>query len=106
MKPCSALPSCTLLGILDDGWGGLSELARQRLTAADLVIAPVSATRRDDRPRRRYCLTSILRACESFDLGSVIVSTPSLYSAATSSSITGQGSVNDREKQPIRRSAR
>lgn len=38
MKPCSALPSCTLLGILDDGWGGLSELARQRLTAADLVI--------------------------------------------------------------------
>ncbi len=38
MKPCNALPSCTLLGILDDGWGGLSELARQRLAAADLVI--------------------------------------------------------------------
>ena len=28
----------TLLGILDDGWGGLSDTARQRLAAADLVI--------------------------------------------------------------------
>lgn len=29
---------CTLIGILDDGWAGLSDTARQRLTAADLVI--------------------------------------------------------------------
>lgn len=29
---------CTLLGILDDGWGGLSDGARQRLLAADVVI--------------------------------------------------------------------
>ena len=33
----SAAPVC-LLGILDDGWAGLSDSARQRLTAADLVI--------------------------------------------------------------------
>ena len=30
--------SCTLLGILDDGWAGLSDGARARLSAADLVI--------------------------------------------------------------------
>ncbi len=35
MKP---LEPCTLLGILDDGWGGLSDSARQRLATADLVI--------------------------------------------------------------------
>lgn len=35
MKPNN---SCTLLGILDDGWTGLSDTARQRLAAADLVI--------------------------------------------------------------------
>lgn len=29
---------CTLIGILDDGWTGLSGTARQRLAAADLVI--------------------------------------------------------------------
>ena len=29
---------CTLIGILDDGWGGLSDAARARLTAAALVI--------------------------------------------------------------------
>ncbi len=29
---------CTLLGILDDGWDGLSALARERLLGADLVI--------------------------------------------------------------------
>lgn len=29
---------CTLIGILDDGWGGLSDTARQRLTAASVVI--------------------------------------------------------------------
>ena len=29
---------CTLIGILDDGWGGLSDTARTRLTAADMVI--------------------------------------------------------------------
>ena len=29
---------CAVIGILDDGWGGLSERARQRLLAADLVI--------------------------------------------------------------------
>ncbi|MBU0500401.1 MAG: precorrin-6y C5,15-methyltransferase (decarboxylating) subunit CbiE [Gammaproteobacteria bacterium] len=31
-------PVCTILGILDDGWPGLSEAARQRLQGADLVI--------------------------------------------------------------------
>ncbi|MFA7268041.1 MAG: precorrin-6y C5,15-methyltransferase (decarboxylating) subunit CbiE [Sterolibacterium sp.] len=35
MKPSE---SCNLIGILDDGWAGLSETARQRLIAADLVI--------------------------------------------------------------------
>ncbi|MBK8892739.1 MAG: precorrin-6y C5,15-methyltransferase (decarboxylating) subunit CbiE [Propionivibrio sp.] len=35
MKPSKP---CTLVGILDDGWGGLSDTARQRLTAADVVI--------------------------------------------------------------------
>lgn len=29
---------CTLIGILDDGWGGLTDAARRRLAAADLVI--------------------------------------------------------------------
>ena len=29
---------CALIGILDDGWAGLSETARQRLAAADIVI--------------------------------------------------------------------
>ena len=32
-----ALPVC-LLGILDDGWAGLSDSARQRLAGADVVI--------------------------------------------------------------------
>ncbi len=35
MKPADF---CCLMGILDDGWPGLSDTARQRLTAADLVI--------------------------------------------------------------------
>ncbi len=35
MKPSE---TCTLLGILDDGWAGLSDAARQRLATADLVI--------------------------------------------------------------------
>ena len=35
MKPSEP---CTLVGILDDGWSGLSDTARQRLIAADLVI--------------------------------------------------------------------
>lgn len=35
MKPSE---QCTLLGILDDGWAGLSDSARQRLATADLVI--------------------------------------------------------------------
>ncbi|WP_300451071.1 precorrin-6y C5,15-methyltransferase (decarboxylating) subunit CbiE [Accumulibacter sp.] len=30
--------ACTLIGILDDGWAGLSDRARRRLAAADLVI--------------------------------------------------------------------
>jgi precorrin-6Y C5,15-methyltransferase (decarboxylating) len=30
--------NCSLIGILDDGWAGLSDTARQRLAAADLVI--------------------------------------------------------------------
>ncbi|KAA3649541.1 MAG: cobalamin biosynthesis bifunctional protein CbiET, partial [Proteobacteria bacterium] len=29
---------CTLVGILDDGWAGLSDAARQRLATAGLVI--------------------------------------------------------------------
>lgn len=29
---------CALMGILDDGWDGLSDLARRRLAAADVVI--------------------------------------------------------------------
>lgn len=29
---------CSLIGILDDGWAGLSDTARQRLAVADLVI--------------------------------------------------------------------
>lgn len=35
MKP---FEPCTLLGILDDGWAGLSDSARQRLATADIVI--------------------------------------------------------------------
>ena len=35
MKPVNP---CTLLGILDDGWAGLSDTARQRLAAAGVVI--------------------------------------------------------------------
>ncbi|WP_291994629.1 precorrin-6y C5,15-methyltransferase (decarboxylating) subunit CbiE [Candidatus Accumulibacter sp. ACC003] len=35
MKPCEP---CAVIGILDDGWAGLSESARQRLLAARLVI--------------------------------------------------------------------
>lgn len=35
MKPSE---NCTLLGILDDGWAGLSDTARQRLATADVVI--------------------------------------------------------------------
>lgn len=31
-------PPCTLLGILDDGWAGLSDAARDRLGTADVVI--------------------------------------------------------------------
>lgn len=32
------IPSCTLIGILDDGWAGLSEAARARLAGAGVVI--------------------------------------------------------------------
>ncbi|WP_153111082.1 precorrin-6y C5,15-methyltransferase (decarboxylating) subunit CbiE [Propionivibrio limicola] len=32
------MTDCTLIGILDDGWGGLSDAARQRLLAASVVI--------------------------------------------------------------------
>lgn len=51
--------SCTLIGILDDGWAGLSDTARARLAGADLVIGaartlelvaaqlPVRVTRQD-----------------------------------------------------------
>ena len=35
MKPSDL---CCLMGILDDGWAGLSDTARQRLTVADVVI--------------------------------------------------------------------
>jgi precorrin-6Y C5,15-methyltransferase (decarboxylating) len=35
MKPCEP---CSLIGILDDGWAGLSDQARARLASADLVI--------------------------------------------------------------------
>jgi precorrin-6Y C5,15-methyltransferase (decarboxylating) len=35
MKPSE---NCTLIGILDDGWAGLSDTARQRLATADVVI--------------------------------------------------------------------
>lgn len=35
MKPCEP---CAVIGILDDGWAGLADRARQRLLAADLVI--------------------------------------------------------------------
>ncbi|MBP9712450.1 MAG: precorrin-6y C5,15-methyltransferase (decarboxylating) subunit CbiE [Sterolibacterium sp.] len=38
MKPTESTPPCTLLGMLDDGWGGLSATAHQRLLAADLLI--------------------------------------------------------------------
>ncbi|ESQ13744.1 MAG: precorrin-6y C5,15-methyltransferase (decarboxylating) subunit CbiE [Thiohalocapsa sp. PB-PSB1] len=30
--------SCTLIGILDDGWAGLGDVARARLASADLII--------------------------------------------------------------------
>ncbi len=33
-----AIPQCTLIGILDDGWAGLSDTARQRLANAQVVI--------------------------------------------------------------------
>ena len=35
MKPSE---NCSLIGILDDGWAGLSDTARQRLSTADVVI--------------------------------------------------------------------
>ncbi len=35
MKPSN---NCSLIGILDDGWAGLSDTSRQRLATADLVI--------------------------------------------------------------------
>ncbi len=55
MKPIEHLASpriaenCTLIGILDDGWDGLSENARQKLLAADLVIG-VARTLEQVRP--------------------------------------------------------
>lgn len=36
MKPCD--PVCTIVGILDDGWAGLSVAAHERLAAASLVV--------------------------------------------------------------------
>jgi len=38
MKSLPRPDACALVGILDDGWTGLSGAARQRLAAADLVI--------------------------------------------------------------------
>ena len=38
MKPSE---KCTLLGILDDGWAGLSDGARARLSAADFQMIAV-----------------------------------------------------------------
>ena len=37
-KELATTPSCTVLGILDDGWAGLNETARQCLQSAGLVI--------------------------------------------------------------------
>ncbi len=38
MKPSEPLNTCALIGILDDGWAGLSDAARRRLASADLVV--------------------------------------------------------------------
>ena len=38
MNAMNSSESCTLLGILDDGWDGLSAAARARLADADLVV--------------------------------------------------------------------
>ena len=38
MKSLPRPDACALVGILDDGWAGLSGAARQCLAAADLVI--------------------------------------------------------------------
>ena len=38
MKPSEPLNTCALIGILDDGWDGLSDAARRRLASADFVI--------------------------------------------------------------------
>ena len=51
-------------------------------------------------------LTVTLWVFTSSDFGSVTVSTPSLYSAATLSSLTEQGSSTERKTVPLRRSIR
>jgi len=38
MKPSDPPAPCALIGILDDGWDGLSDAARRRLASADFVL--------------------------------------------------------------------
>lgn len=38
MMPAEPLNVCALIGILDDGWDGLSDAARRRLASADFVV--------------------------------------------------------------------
>lgn len=79
MKPTE---SCTLLGILDDGWAGLSDAARQRLARADVVIG---AGRTLDLVRPHLAATAELRDMDG-QLGQV----PGWISAA---SAAGQQAV-------------
>lgn len=71
MKPCEP---CAVIGILDDGWAGLSDRARQRLLAADLVIG---AARTLDLVR-----TQLPTACQLQDMDAAIKQVPEWIAAA------------------------
>ncbi|WP_291997423.1 precorrin-6y C5,15-methyltransferase (decarboxylating) subunit CbiE [Candidatus Accumulibacter sp. ACC012] len=71
MKSCEP---CAVIGILDDGWGGLSDRARQRLLAADLVIG---AGRTLDLVR-----TQLAAGCRLQDMDAAIAQVPEWIKAA------------------------
>lgn len=66
--------SVTIIGILDDGWGGLSEAARRRLASADFLLG-AARTLELVRPH-------LAAGCEVRDMDGALTQTPAWIEAA------------------------
>lgn len=74
MKPSEPLNTCALIGILDDGWDGLSDAARRRLASADFVVG---VGRTLDLVRPRLSATVVVK-----DMDGALGQTPDWIAAA------------------------